>query len=56
MIYFKINAEMLRTPDYENNRAKLKAVLAKFDDADKELERVCKELGIPKPEVGFLDD
>lgn len=54
MIYFKVSADMISSQGSKNNLEKLQESLRKFEEADKELERVCKELGIPKPELVML--
>ena len=50
---FYLEPKYLSDPEVEG---KIKDAIKKFDEADKELERVCKELGIKKPEMVCLND
>lgn len=51
MIMFTIDPVYLTDEMKRENLDKLREILRKFDEADKELTKVCKELGIPKPEM-----
>lgn len=48
-------AKLQSHQDWEGNRKKLQEAINKYAEADKELERVCKELGIEKPEMWCLN-
>lgn len=41
----------LQNINSDDTREKLQETLRKFNEADEELTRICKELGIEKPEL-----
>jgi len=51
MVIFHFKPENMPELNKEDNRKKLMDTLRKFQEADEELERICKELGIDKPEM-----
>ena len=51
MVIFHFKSEDVSQINKEDNRKKLIGTLKKFQEADEELERICKELGIEKPEM-----
>lgn len=51
MLIFHFKPEDIPEFTKEDNRKKLMDTLKKFQEADEELERICKELGIDKPEM-----
>jgi sugar diacid utilization regulator len=51
MLIFHFKPENMLELNKEDNRKKLMDTLRKFQEADEELERICRELGIDKPEM-----
>lgn len=51
MLIFHFKPEDVSELNKEDSRKKLMDTLKKFQEADEELERICKELGIDKPEM-----
>lgn len=51
MLIFHFKPEDVSELNKEDNRKKLMDTLKKFQEADEKLERICKELGIEKPEM-----
>lgn len=51
MVIFHFKPKDIPEMDKEDNRKKLMDSLKKFQEADEELERICKQLGIDKPEM-----
>lgn len=51
MLIFHFKPEDVSELNKEDNRKKLMDTLKKFQEADEELERTCKQLGIEKPEM-----
>lgn len=51
MLIFHFKPEDVSELNKEDNRKKLMDTLKKFQEADEELERICKQLGIDKPEM-----
>jgi translation initiation factor 2 alpha subunit (eIF-2alpha) len=51
MLIFHFKPENMLELNTEDSRKKLMDSLKKFQEADEELERICKELGIDKPEM-----
>lgn len=51
MVIFHFKPEDIPEMNKEDNRKKLTDSLKKFQEADEELERICKEIGIEKPEM-----
>ena len=51
MLIFHFKPEDVSELNKEDNRKKLMDTLKKFQEADEELESICKQLGIEKPEM-----
>lgn len=51
MVIFHFKPEDMLEFNKEDNRKKIMDSLKKFQEADEELERICKQLGIDKPEM-----
>lgn len=50
VLYFKPE-DLIKITEKEGARERTLEALKKFKEADEELERICKELGIDKPEL-----
>lgn len=51
MLIFQFKPSDMEKIDDDKSRESIVEMLNKFKEADEELERICKELGIEKPEM-----
>jgi hypothetical protein len=51
MIVFYFKPEDLTVIQMQENKRRTQEIVKKFFEAELELERLCEELGIPKPEI-----
>lgn len=51
MVIFHFNPKDIPRINDDQSRERIMDSLKKFQEADEELERICKELGIDKPEM-----